>query len=49
MRLKKGGLSKNANNVVTGKWVRNWKTDDRGNMMKTKSRMVARGLAKFIE
>ena len=28
---------------MTGKWVRNWKTDDRGNVIKTKSRMVARG------
>ena len=27
-RLKKGQLPKYAN-VVTGKWVRNWKTDDR--------------------
>ena len=31
-RLKKGELPKNAN-VVTGKWVRNWKTDDRGNVI----------------
>ena len=45
-RLKKGELPKNAN-VVTGKWVRNWKTDDRGNVIKPKSRMVARGLARF--
>ncbi|CAM9727669.1 unnamed protein product [Ascophyllum nodosum] len=29
--------------VVTGKWVRNWKTDDRENVIKPKSRMVARG------
>ena len=28
-RLKNGELPMNAN-VVTGKWVRNWKTDDRG-------------------
>ncbi|CAN0472350.1 unnamed protein product, partial [Ascophyllum nodosum] len=35
-------LPKNAN-VVTGKWVRNWKTDDRENVIKPKSRMVARG------
>ena len=42
-RLEKGELPKNAN-VVTGKWVRNWKTDDRGNVIKPKSRMmVARG------
>ena len=27
---------------MTGKWVRNWKTDDRGNGIKPKSRMVAR-------
>ena len=40
-RLKKEELSNNAN-VVTGKWVRNWKTDDRGNVIKPKSRMVAR-------
>ena len=41
-RLKKGELSKNAN-VVSGLWIRNWKTDDRGNVIKPKSRMVARG------
>ena len=35
-------MPKNAN-VVTGKWVRNWKTDDRGNVIKPKSRMIARG------
>ena len=35
-RLKKGALPKNANNV------RNWKTDDRGNVIKPQSRMVAR-------
>ena len=40
-RLKKGELPNNAN-VVTGKWVRSWKTDDRGNGIKPKSRMVAR-------
>ena len=46
-RLKKGELPKNANNVVTGKWVRNWKTDDRGNVIKPKSRMVARGFGQI--
>ncbi|CAM9820731.1 unnamed protein product, partial [Ascophyllum nodosum] len=30
-------------NIVTGKWVRNWKTDERGNVNKPKSRMAARG------
>ena len=45
-RLKKGELSKNAN-VVTGKWVRNCKTDDRGNVIKPKSRMVARGFGQI--
>ena len=45
-RLKKGELPKNAN-VVTGKWVRNWKTDDRGNVIKPKSRMVARGFGQI--
>ena len=40
-RLKKGELPKNAN-VVTRKWVRNWKTDGRGNVIKPKSRIVAR-------
>ena len=29
-------------NVATRKWVRNWKTDDHGNAIKPKSRMVAR-------
>ena len=29
-------------NVVAGKWVKNRKTDDRGNIIKPKSRMVAR-------
>ena len=47
-RLKKGELPKNAN-VVTGKWVRNWKTDDHGNVINPKSRMVARGLARFVK
>ena len=28
--------------AVTGKWIRNWKTDDRGHTIKPKSRMVAR-------
>ena len=41
-RLKKGELPKNAN-VVTGKWVRKWKTGDRGSVIKPKSRMIARG------
>ena len=45
-RLKKGELPKNAN-VVTGKWVRNWKTDDRGNVIRPKSRMVARGFGQI--
>ena len=45
-RLKKGELPKNAN-IVTGKWVRNWKTDDRGNVIKPKSRMVARGFGQI--
>ena len=40
-RPKRGKLPKNAN-VVTGKWVRNWKTDDSGNVIKPKSRIVAR-------
>ena len=34
-------------NVVTGKWVKIWKTDDRGNMIKPKSRMVARGFGQI--
>ena len=29
-------------NVITGKWVRNWKTDGHGNVIKPKSRMVAK-------
>ena len=45
-RLKKGELPKNAY-VVTGKWVRNWKTDDHGNVIKPKSRMVARGFGRI--
>ena len=28
---------------MIGKWVKNWKTDDRGNVIKPKSRMEARG------
>ena len=40
--LKKGKSPKSAN-VVTGKWVRNWKIDDRGKAIKPKSRMVAAG------
>ena len=28
--------------AVAGKWVRNWKTDDRRNVIKPKSRMIAR-------
>ena len=39
-------MPKNAN-VVTGKWVRNWKTDDRGNVIKSKSRIVARGFGQI--
>ena len=34
-------------NVVTGKWVRNWKTADRGNVIKPKSRMAARGFGQI--
>ena len=45
-RLKKAKLPKKAN-VVTGKWVRNWKTDNRGNVIKPKSRMVARGFVQI--
>ena len=45
-RLKKGELPKNAN-VVAGKWVRNCKTHDRGNVIKPKSRMVARGFGQI--
>ena len=42
-RLKKRELLKNAN-VGTGKCFRNWKTDDRGSVIKPKSRViVARG------
>lgn len=41
-RLIEEGLPKNAN-VVTGKWVKIWKTDDRGNVVKSKSRMAERG------
>ena len=44
--LKKEELPKNAN-VVTGKWVRNWKTDDRGNVIKPKSRMAASGFGEI--
>ena len=46
-RPKKGELPKNAKNVVTGKWVRNRKTDDHGNVIKTKPRMVARGFGQI--
>ena len=46
-RLKKEELLKNANNVVTGKWVRKCKADDRGNVIKSKSRMVARGFGQI--
>ena len=46
-RLQKGELPKNAN-VVIGKWVRNWKADGRGNVIKQKSTMEVRGLAIFI-
>ena len=45
-RLNKGELPKNAN-VVTGKWVRKWKTDHCGNVIKPKSRMVARGFGQI--
>ena len=45
-RLKLGELPKNAN-VVIGKWVRNRKADDRGNVIKPKSRMEG-VLARFI-
>ena len=45
-RLKKRELTKNAN-VVIGKFVRNWKTDDRGNVTKPKSRMVERGFCQI--
>ena len=35
-------------NVVTAKWVRNWKTDEKGNVIKPKSRMiVARGFGQI--
>ena len=34
-------------NVVPGKQVRKWKTDDPGNAIKPKSRMVARGFAQI--
>ena len=44
--LKKGELPKNVN-IVTGKWVRNWKTDERGNVIKPKSRIVARGFGQI--
>ena len=45
--LKKRELQKNAN-VVTGKCFRNWKkTDDRGNVIKPKSTMVARGFGQI--
>ena len=47
-RLKKGELLNNASNVVTGKWARNWKTnDDCGNVIKPKSRMVVRGFGQI--
>ena len=45
-RLEKKDLRKIAN-VVTEKWVRNWKTDDRGNVIKSKSRMVERGFGQI--
>ena len=45
-RLQKGQLPKNAT-VVTEKWVRKWKTDDRGNVIKPKSRMTARGFGEI--
>ena len=32
---------------MTGKWVRNRKADDRGNVIKPKSRMVARGFGQI--
>ena len=44
--LKTGELPKNAN-AVTGKWIRNWKTEDRGNVNKPKSRMIARGFGQI--
>ena len=34
-------------NIVIGKCVRNWKTDDRGYVIKPKSRMVARGFGQI--
>ena len=45
--LTKGELPKNVN-AVTGKWARNWKTDDRGNSIKPKSWMVARGFGQIL-
>ena len=45
-RLKKGKLSKNAN-VVIGKWVRNWKANDRENVIKPKSRMATRSFGQI--
>ena len=33
--------------VTTGKWVRNWKTDDRANLIKPKSRIVERGFGQI--
>ena len=45
-RLEKWELPNNTN-VLTGKWVRNWKTADRGNVIKPKSRMVARGFGQI--
>ena len=45
-RLKKAELLKNAN-VTTGKWTRHWKTDGHGNVIKSKSRMVARSFGQI--
>ena len=39
--LGKGGVAKKYK-CRDRKWVRNWKTDGRGNVIKPKSRMVAR-------
>ena len=45
-RLKEGELQANAN-VVTEKWARNWKIHDCRNVIKSKSRMVARGFGQI--
>ena len=32
-------------NIVSGRWVNSWKTDGDGQVLKAKSRMVARGFS----